>query len=1003
MGRGGRGGGAGRGGRGRGRGNASRGGGRKQGQWDDRNSASSIERSNERFQSYYDTLGIIPEEERDRFWESMRTDLPASFRFTGSRSHALTVQRRLVDRYIPEIVSVEYEGKVVEPPKPVPWYPDQLAWSMTTPKNVIRRFPPFASFQKFLVSENGVGNITRQEIVSMIPPLMMGLKPGMTVLDMCAAPGSKSVQMIEAIHGGEEGRMRKVIMSLLRNGEREGSPGSMGFAEEAEMQQADTEGDYSDDGRATGLLIANDREYKRAQMLIHQCKRINSPNLIITNHDATLYPSLKIDPDPSTGKTRYLKYDRILADVPCSGDGTTRKNLDVWREWKAINGLGLHTQQTRILVRALQMLKAGGRVVYSTCSLNPIEDESVVAAAIDRCGGSEKVTLVDTKDMLPGLERRQGLRHWEVVDRKGSFWSSWEEVAAAREANPRGEAAGKVAETMFPPAPEAEIPLHRCVRVYPHMQDTGGFFIAVLEKQSEIKARPENESGSQVPQPTPVDANEAPISSIVDELANQPVDAARRGDRIEAADAAVPETEPAQLDEGRGQAVERQNNPDVAANGVSKRAIDTDGANDVDERPAKAAKVDVTDLEASARTEHYPLPPAIPPNEHPGTNPTPTFSKDPSQAGLDEEPTVPATADPSTAPATNHTVDFAPGKRQRDTSVSAPTEFFIYLSPEHAVLDAIRQFYDLSPRFPRDRFLVRNPAGDPVKGIYYTTSLVKQILTANEGRGVKFVHAGVKMFVRQDIGHSKDAGEVEKLPPLERGRAWRIQNDGLNIIERWIGPDRVVKLFRRDALKPLLKEMFIKIAPDSSFASLPADFRARLEGMDAGCCVMRCEPTTGAADPETETETETHPFDQRLALPLWRGHSSINIMLPKDDRRAMLLRLFNESDVDLVDNSNVRRRSPHPPPKAERPPHQGRVLQRVAEANSSSDEDDGGGVSLHGGKRQPLEETTAMAAERGDSAVRAVETEVQEKERARDAEVQAEAQMSVDGAPADTS
>lgn len=70
---------------------------------------------------------------------------------------------------------------------------------MTTPKNVVRRFPPFAAFQKFLVSETSVGNISRQEIVSMIPPLLIDLKPGMSVLDLCAAPGSKSAQLLETV------------------------------------------------------------------------------------------------------------------------------------------------------------------------------------------------------------------------------------------------------------------------------------------------------------------------------------------------------------------------------------------------------------------------------------------------------------------------------------------------------------------------------------------------------------------------------------------------------------------------------------------------------------------------------------------------------------------------------------------------------------------------------------------------------------------------------------
>lgn len=254
---------------------------------------------------------------------------------------------------------------------------------MTTPKNVVRKFPPFAAFQKYLVSETSVGNISRQEVVSMIPPLVMDLQPGMTVLDMCAAPGSKAAQLLEMVHRGEEARIRQSIQDHAKEDRREmslGSPATLCDAGELEL-------DSSDDGRATGLLIANDSDYKRAHMLIHQLKRLSSPNLIVTNHDATMYPSIKLPPTPENpALNRYLKFDRILADVPCSGDGTTRKNVNLWKDWTPASALGLYITQVRILVRALQMLKAGGRVVYSTCSMNPVENEAVVASAIERCG-----------------------------------------------------------------------------------------------------------------------------------------------------------------------------------------------------------------------------------------------------------------------------------------------------------------------------------------------------------------------------------------------------------------------------------------------------------------------------------------------------------------------------------------------------------------------------------------------------------------------------------------
>ncbi|PFH60837.1 hypothetical protein XA68_10244 [Ophiocordyceps unilateralis] len=448
-----------------------------------------ITKENEKFQEYYDSLLQLPDDEKKLYWETLRRELPNSFRFCGSKGHALAVKRLLKCRYIPEIVKIEKEdGSPVEAPIPVPWYPDELAWWMTTPKNVVRKFPPFAAFQKFLVSETSIGNISRQEVVSMIPPLLMDLRPGMTVLDMCAAPGSKSAQLIEMIHRGEEARVRKVLRAFAQED-------GLDLGQETEDEiEANLEADPSDNGRATGLLIANDSDYKRCHLLVHQLKRLSSPNLIVTNNDATQFPSLRLPcKDPTTNKHVYLRFDRILADVPCSGDGTFRKNANLWRDWQPGNALGLHPTQIRILVRALQLLKVGGRVVYSTCSMNPVENESVVAAAIGRCGGPANVEIVDCHDQLPALKRRRGLKTWKMMDKSGRMWDSWAEVESFAKTENEGQIPGRVVQTMFPTDCH-HLPLERCMRVYPHMQDTGAFFIAVLEKKAEFKAKNENEA-----------------------------------------------------------------------------------------------------------------------------------------------------------------------------------------------------------------------------------------------------------------------------------------------------------------------------------------------------------------------------------------------------------------------------------------------------------------------------------------------------------------------------
>ena len=151
----------------------------------------------------------------------------------------------------------------------------------------------------------------------MIPPIVLDVKPHHKVLDMCAAPGSKTAQLIEAIHAVED-----VVPK--------------------------------------GLVVANDSDNSRCYMLVHQAKRLQSPCVVITNHDASIMPNLQV-PDPNSGELTNLRFDRILCDVPCSGDGTLRKNADIWPKWSAGTSTNLHGIQWRILKRGMELLEIGGR------------------------------------------------------------------------------------------------------------------------------------------------------------------------------------------------------------------------------------------------------------------------------------------------------------------------------------------------------------------------------------------------------------------------------------------------------------------------------------------------------------------------------------------------------------------------------------------------------------------------------------------------------------------
>nr|OQO20247.1 hypothetical protein B0A51_17063 [Rachicladosporium sp. CCFEE 5018] len=845
----GRGGGGGNRGRG-GNSNRSRGGGGSSDKpnYDNRQSFDQVPKQNEKFERYYNSLDLVPAgPEREAFWAALRRELPNAFRFCGSKGNALSVRKNLTERFFPMIEQIKHNGEPVELPKSMPWYPEGLAYSMTTPKNVVRKYEPFKEFQKFLVSETGVGNISRQEQVSMIPPLLLDVQPHHTVLDLCAAPGSKSAQLVELIHAGEEERVEMALKSVQN--------------EETQTVDAGEEDEY---GRSTGLLVANDVNYQRAQMLVHQVKRLNSPNLVVTNHDATMFPSIEL-PSNNPRQPKYLKFDRILADVPCSGDGTTRKNPNIWKDWSPQNALGLYITQVRILVRSLQMLKAGGRVVYSTCSLNPLENEAVVSSAIERCGGMQKIDIIDCSDQLPGLKRVPGRTDWSIMARSGSIYESW---AEARQFEPAETS--RIVPGMFPPEEGEKMPLERCIRVFPHQQDTGGFFITVLEKKSELKAKPEPESkcGSRdwvfrEPQLT----GEA---AIMAELAtNGGKSEEEHGLGLKSLEKLSEEQhadEKPVLDEATAliQGVPAE---EVMANGKRKAEDELDA--DVEPKKPKV-EIDVQ--------------PAT--NGHSTELGAATFS---TTTNGDSATSI--KPDNNALPTTS-----LPAPRPRRNQNDPIEESFKYLPPTHLELLSIAQFYALSPLFPTSRFLVRNPAGDPVKGIYYSSRLVRDILNANtnRGQGFKFVHAGVKMFMKQDVQGQEGVCR------------WRIQSEGLGILEGWVGESRVVRLWKRGTLRRLLVEMFPKVGGEDGQEGWRGlgEIGERVSQLSMGCCVLRVlsHKAALAAGLATEADDAKDGLEEGLTLPLWRSMHSLNLMLPKEERKAMLLRIFNE-DVALINNT----------------------------------------------------------------------------------------------------
>eukprot|EP00172_Hildenbrandia_rubra_P000783 Plantae.Rhodophyta-Hildenbrandia_rubra.ctg14410.p1 GENE.Plantae.Rhodophyta-Hildenbrandia_rubra.ctg14410~~Plantae.Rhodophyta-Hildenbrandia_rubra.ctg14410.p1 ORF type:complete len:803 (-),score=129.36 Plantae.Rhodophyta-Hildenbrandia_rubra.ctg14410:1035-3443(-) len=401
---------------------------------DDRNFANKVDKTSEKLESYYKAQGIVPQNEMQQLLDAMKEPLPTSFRITTFGSMTDEIKRKLNTDFRELFQAAETEdGQPIEPPQALKWYPEDLAWSVNAPRQLLRRDNTLSKFHKYLIAMNNSGSINRQEAVSMIPPLLLDMRPGLSVIDMCAAPGSKTAQILDMLTSGEPQKVR-----LSRK----------------------------------GLVVANDADLKRAWMLAHQLKRFGSMATVVTHHDAQTFPA-------------FTLFDRVLCDVPCSGDGTLRKAPDLWRKWVPEMGVGLHRIQKRILQRGFELLKPGGRMVYSTCSMNPIENEAVVADAL-RTFGPTRVELLDVSESLPHLKRRPGMKSWRVKDtcETDTWFPNFSAVPSRRRT--------KVVASLFPPTTDEDFPLDRCMRLVPHDQNTGAFFIAVLLKKPVISEQDVN-------------------------------------------------------------------------------------------------------------------------------------------------------------------------------------------------------------------------------------------------------------------------------------------------------------------------------------------------------------------------------------------------------------------------------------------------------------------------------------------------------------------------------
>ncbi|KAJ9455678.1 tRNA (cytosine(34)-C(5))-methyltransferase [Diplonema papillatum] len=449
---------------------------------------------NEAFLSFYHAnfvdTGVMTEDEWEKFLAAMLRPLPTTFWIAKTDARAAAVKevlhkyRREAERANAARLSQKQDGTTPEGEadgadsnvvvKPLDWVDNEDAWFIDAPRATLRKDPVFEPLHKFLIRNTERGVISRQEEASMVPVHLLDIQAESRCLDLCAAPGSKTAQMLcHLSHANYQkfGRM--------------GVPGqpAAGGPPDGDHHRVVSRVDYTGD---EGLVVANDMSAERVNILVHQIKRLAPlyPLAVFTSHDARYFPTLQ-HPEAKVP----VPFTRVLADVMCSGDGTLRKAPHMWREWHPKHSISLHADQIRIALRAARLVSVAGRVLYSTCSLSPIENEAVVAQILLRSRGC--LRLLDARKLI-SIRSVPGLRAWKPMCPKTKMLFATHEEAL------ESDAATPLLPAHFPPADHLADELPKCLRLLPHLGDYGGFFVAVFEKTCDMPPRPTPSAGAEV-------------------------------------------------------------------------------------------------------------------------------------------------------------------------------------------------------------------------------------------------------------------------------------------------------------------------------------------------------------------------------------------------------------------------------------------------------------------------------------------------------------------------
>ncbi len=209
---------------------------------------------------------------------------------------------------------------------------------------------------------HAAGVFYSQEPSAMSAAPLLEVKAGEIVLDLCSAPGGKGTQLACAMEG-------------------------------------------------EGLIVLNEPISSRAKILSQNVERMGIKNAVVTNE----YPAV-------LAKKFQEYFDKILVDAPCSGEGMFRKNAEeALNEWSEENVARCIARQAEILECAVQMLKKGGRLVYSTCTFNEGEDEGQVENFLQK---HSEMRLLTQKKFYPHREKGEG--HFVALLEKTDKREEWE-------------------------------------------------------------------------------------------------------------------------------------------------------------------------------------------------------------------------------------------------------------------------------------------------------------------------------------------------------------------------------------------------------------------------------------------------------------------------------------------------------------------------------------------------------------------------------------------------